>query len=229
LAGTANSAATGTSLSISDSTALDTGLQVLAATSGTGVAAASPRGSGLLGVSGSTNPAPDAVADVGVVGRADHAEAVAGVLGDSQTGAGVIGTAAGIGVLGGGGVVGLMGNTFDLTGTSVYAVSSGFPLPAPLANTALHARRKISDGGFAAYIDGRLSLRLSGRVAMARRTSVKVVAVPGLTPTMMAFAVLQSRKPGTWVSAAVPRAGSLAIYLNRPLASTAVVAWMVIG
>jgi hypothetical protein len=228
-AGMANDAATGTSLSISDPSALDAGLQVVAATTGAGVVGASPRGSGILGVSGTTNPGPYAVADVGVVGRADHAEAVSGVAGDSSTGAGVIGTANGIGVLGGGGVVGVLGNTFDLTGTAVYAISSGYPLPPPLASTALHARRAVSAGGYAAYVDGRLKLRLSGRASMASGSSSKVVSVAGLTSSMMVFAVLQSSKSGTWVRAAVPRSGSLAIYLNKALTSRAVVAWMVIG
>ena len=229
VAGQANAADVETSLSISDATSSATGLRVAAATSGAAIAGGSPRGNGVLGVSGTTDVAPDVGADIGVSGRADHPEAIAGVGGDSNTGVGVLGTAASVGVLGAGGAVGVLGNSFDLTGTSVYAVSSTYPLPAPLANTALHARRAVTAGGYAAYVDGRLKMRLSGRAAMATGTSSKTISVAGLTTTMMAFAVLQTSESGTWVRAAVPSAGVLRIYLNKALTSSAVVAWMVIG
>jgi hypothetical protein len=229
VAGQANAADVGTSLSISDSSSSASAFAVTAATTGTAVGGASPRGNGLLGVSGATDIAPYTGADIGVSGRADHPEAIAGVGGDSSTGVGVLGTADGVGVLGAGGVVGVLGNSFDLTGTSVYAVSSIYPLPAPLPNTALHARRAMSAGGYAAYIDGRLRLRLSGRATMTSGSSVKSISVSGLTSSMMVFAVLQSSESGTWVRAAVPAAGSLKIYLNKALTSSATVAWMVIG
>jgi len=229
VAGQANAANVETSLSISDVSSVATGLRVAAASSGVAIAGGSPRGNGVLGVSGTTDVAPDAGADIGVSGRADHAEAIAGVGGDSSTGVGVLGTADSVGVLGAGGQVGVLGNSFDLTGTSVYAVSSAYPLPAPLANTALHARRALSAGGYVAYVDGRLRMRLSGRASMASGTSSKAISVTGLTSTMMAFAVLQTSESATWVRAAVPSAGVLRIYLNKALTSSAVVAWMVIG
>ena len=228
-AGQANSANAETSLAISDSTSSATGLRVAAATTGVAIAGGSPRGNGVLGVSGTTDVAPDAGSDIGVSGRADHPEAIAGVGGDSSTGVGVLGTANGVGVLGAGGAVGVVGQSFDLTGTSVYAVSSVSTPPAPLPGTALHARRALTAGGYAAYIDGRLKVRLSGRAAMATGTSSKTISVPGLTATMMAFAVLQSSEAGTWVRAAVPATGVLRIYLNKALTSSAVVAWLVIG
>jgi hypothetical protein len=229
LAGKSNAANDATTLAISDANAFVTGLAVSAATTGTAVTGASPRGNGILGVSGASDAAPFTGTDIGVSGRANHPQAIAGVGGDSSTGVGVLGTAHSVGVLGGGGIVGVLGNSFDLGGTSVYAVSSLFPLPAPLPNTALHARRALSAGGYAAFVDGRLKLRLSGKASISKGAASKSISVSGLSAGMMAFAMLQTSESGTWVRAAVPATGILRIYLNKALTSSATVAWMVIG
>jgi hypothetical protein len=227
VAGDANEADAVTSLQ--NTTADEVGLSVVAAGLGAAVAGASPRGNGVLGLTGTTTPSGQTGSDSGVFGRGIGADAFAGVEGDSDDGYGVSGTSGTVGVVGAGGLVGVMGQSFDLTGTSVYAVSSGFPPPAPLPNTALHARRSVTSGGYAAYVDGRLRLRMSGRATIAAGTSSKAISVTGLTSGMMAFAMLQTSEPGTWVRTTAPSTGILRIYLNKALSTSAVVAWMIIG
>jgi hypothetical protein len=230
LAGSANSAASETTLTATTGTAADVvALNTIGAGQGSGVTGLSPRGAGVLGVSGDTSAGPYSGNDMGVSGRAAGPHAFAGVAGDSDSGYGVIGTSGGAGVLGAGAVVGVLANSFDLTGTSLYAVSSIYPLPAPAANTAAHVRRSVSAPGQALFVDGRMKLKWSGRVSLSAGATSKKIAVAGMTSSTMIFAMLQSNKPGVSVRACVASAGAVTFYLSKALPSSAVVAWMAVG
>ncbi len=231
IAGTANTAASATTLTATPTEPTDSvaALDAIGSYQGPGVTGASLRGSGVLGVSGSTHAAPYWGNDVGVSGRADHPAALAGVSGSSDTGFGVIGTAYGAGILGAGGVVGVLANGFDLTSTSLYAVSSGYPLPAPAPNTAAHVRRSVSAPGHALFVDGRMRLRWSGRVAVAAGISSKRISVSGMASGTMIFAMFQTNESGVRIRASVPTTGAVTFYFSKTMPTSSVLAWMAVG
>lgn len=231
VAGTANTADMATTLTATPAEPANSvaALNAIGSGSGPGITGASPHGSGVLGLSGETNAGPYWRPDVGVSGSAQGLDAHAGVAGDSDLGFGVLGTAGGVGVLGAGGVAGVVANGFDLTATSLYAVSSGYPLPAPAPNTAAHVRRSVSAAGHALFVDGRMRLKWSGRVSVAAGVTSKKISVAGMTSSRMIFAMLQTNEPGTWIRAAVPSTGAVTFHFSRAMPSSTVVAWMAVG
>jgi hypothetical protein len=104
VAGQANSADLVTSLT--NTTADAYALTVIAGGSGPAVVGASPRGNGVLGLTGTTSAGGQNGSDAGVFGRGIGANAFAGVDGDSDDGFGVSGTSGTVGVSGAGGLVG---------------------------------------------------------------------------------------------------------------------------
>ena len=231
LAGSANTADAATSLTATPASESESvaALACVGADLGPGITGASPRGSGVLGVSGDADAGPYWGNDVGVSGRASHAEALAGVAGDSDFGFGVLGTSGTLGVLGAGAVAGVVANSFDVSGTSLYAVSSDYPLPAPQPNTAAHVRRSVSAPGHALFVDGRLRLKWSGRVSVAAGSSRKKISVAGMTSGTMVFAMFQTSESGVWIRASVAASGAITFYFSKALPSSAVLAWMAVG
>jgi hypothetical protein len=204
-------------------------LNTVGAGLGSGVTGVSPSGAGVLGVSGDTSADAYGGNDVGVSGRAAGVDALAGVSGDSDVGFGVLGTSGGAGVFGAGAVIGVMANCFDVTGTSLYAVSSAGLPAAPAGNVAAHIKRAVTDPGHALFVDGRMRLKWSGRVAVAAGATSKKITVTGMTSGTMVFAMFQTNEAGVWVRAAIPTTNAITFAFSKALATSAVVAWMAVG
>ena len=230
LAGSVNTADVATTLTATPVVPTDAvaALNTVGSGQGPGVTGASPRGAGVLGVSGDTNVGPYWGNDVGVSGRAAGVDAIAGVSGDSDDGFGVIGLAGGVGIIGAGGVAGVVANGFNMTATALYAVSDP-TLPAPTPNTAAHIRRPVSAAGHALFVDGRMRLKWSGRVSVARGRTSKKILVTGMTGGTMIFAMFQTNESGVWIRAAVPSSGAVTFYFSKAMPSSAVLAWMAVG
>ncbi len=130
-----------------------------------------------------------------------------GVWGDSPD-SGVVGTGT-FGVEGYGGV-GIYGQA--------YGSANDIAVWAWSPNTAAYALR----------VDGKVKFSRSGRKSMSTGKAKANVYLAGVTSTSKVFAVLATSEPGRWVRAVVPAAGKFTIYLNRTLASKAVVSWFVL-
>jgi hypothetical protein len=94
------------------------------------------------------------------------------------------------------------------------------------------------DGGTALALYGRLQLSLSGRALIPKGWSHFDVLIDNgevpygwLQRESLCFANLMSYRPGVFVTHVRPNYpwGKVRIYLNKPLASSAWVAWMVVG
>jgi hypothetical protein len=141
-----------------------------------------------------------ATPNTAILGVADSVAGGAGVHGHGTVCAGVWGTTEN----GGPGVYG-----WSDTGVGVLAA-------APLTRYGL-------------WVDGRSHFKLSGRTSMTAGKRSFTKSLAGVTSSSIVIAVLQTNEAGVSVRAAVPAAGKFTVYLNKALASGAVVGWIVLN
>lgn len=157
----------------------------------------------------------------------------AGVVGQSDAGAGVVGFA---------GTVtpsptpytGVYGRS-DAGGAAARGIA-GFSdagiglLGQTNTGTGLRAYSGPSPTSIALRVTGRAVFDRSGRLTIAAGSSSVTARIP-LRPESMVLAVLQTNRPGVYVQAAVPNpgAGSFTIYLNKAVTASTVVAWQVLS
>lgn len=160
-----------------------------------------------------------------------------GVRGEATTGSGVLGVAPnGNGVEGSTTMgTGVLGVSEQGTGVMGHITLSGDGVHGHSFATAGVGVRASAEAGTALVVDGKASFSRSGRATIAAgadHVDVDLKPKGGLAGTPMCFANLQVRRAGVHVEAVrpnVPSFGKLRIYLNRPVASSTTVAWIVLG
>ena len=171
--------------------------------SGRGVRGYSGSGIGVVGHSGS-EAGNSAGGSIGVHGWAATDTTACGVNGESTAGKGVRGKAS--------------------TGVGVYGES--------VEGMGVHA---VSESGTALKVNGIASFSRSGRASVRAGRShvdVNLASNRGLSGAPLCFANLQRYKAGVFVAAVrpnYPNANQMRIYLNKTVASSIAVAWVVIN
>jgi hypothetical protein len=183
----------------------------------------------------------------GVFGFASAATGdTVGVLGEtfSDSGKGVLGWAAGDST----GVLGFSGSTSVPTArakTGVYGVATQGPSSCGVfgrTTSGQGVRGQASTGtggyfasttGLALEVAGKTSFSRSGRVTIGAGNGFVDVTVPGgLSGAPLSFANLLDYRSGVSIAAVrpnYPSGGKLRIYLNRSVASSTPIAWIVMG
>jgi len=88
----------------------------------------------------------------------------------------------------------------------------------------------LNDGsGLALEVQGPATFSRSGLATIAAKKRSVIVSFPGVTPTSMVLATLQTPAKGIAVSAAVPETDSFTIKLTKTPKVDVVVAWFVLG
>ncbi len=88
----------------------------------------------------------------------------------------------------------------------------------------------LNDGsGPALEVQGPATFSRSGVATIAAKTRSVTVSFPGVTPTSMVLATLQTVAKGVAVAAAVPTADSFTVRLTKVPKTDVVVAWFVLG
>jgi hypothetical protein len=198
---------------------------------GSAISGASDTGTGVLGLSSTgTGVVGSASADAGTGVSGEAAETGTGVFGTAGTYPGILDTTY-TGVFGwapygtdttfGAGVWGLSDNTgvYGEGGAGVYGYSSD---GAGLVGE--------SDTGYGLYVYGKVRFAdRQGRATIKRGRSSWSKSISGVTSGNVVIAVLQSSETGVWVRAAVASSGSIKVYLNKALSSSATIGWIVLG
>ena len=243
------------SIGVMGQTTSETGVAGMASAEGKGVLGQSETGTGVVGVNTTTGAtdatgvigragdltgAPTNTSEVGVYGYANSSTDAAGVLGQTLLGFGTVGTSTnGIGVFGSG-PIGVNGDGFvgvygtgrqgvlgDATpnDTGVYGwVGVGAPGTAP-AGIAVHA---AAEAAYTALnVVGKTKFSRSGRKAIAKGKSSLVVSLAGVTTSSYVIATLQTNRSGVWIRAAVPASGKFTIYLNKAVAASTYIGYLV--
>lgn len=160
---------------------------------------------------------------IGVQGTTDSSF-VPAVQGWSLSQTGVEGYVGSAGFIGSGltagedGVRGL-DDTQSGVGRGVYGYSkqgSGVLAEAPSTGVALRVK-------------GKVAFTRSGRLAITAGHSSIAKTLSGVTTSSLILAVLQTRRSGVYVIAAVPASGKFTIYLNKSVTGTTYVAYFVIN
>jgi hypothetical protein len=199
---------------------------------GSAVVAKSANEAGVYAVSGdATNAAAaDVAASTGVYGfspvAADPDFVGTGVWGDSEE-IGVYGTGS-VGVEGDAtiphdvGVVGWAGaaGTIGVLGIAAGSATPSTVPPQP-ASIGVHARADAVDRT-ALKVTGKVAFSRSGKTAIAKGASSKVITLAGVTTSSLIFAVLATNRSGRWVRAVVPATGKFTIYLNTTISTASV-------
>ncbi|HLX33945.1 MAG TPA: hypothetical protein VKR30_01735 [Candidatus Limnocylindrales bacterium] len=224
-----------------------TGVLGIAGTSGVGVQGQSDTGTGVHGESTDNTPTPDFTVpsnktgaigstgattniaantdELGVYGYADLSVNSVGVLGHSHQGVGQVGIGS-VGVIGAGswGVLG------DVGATDVGVYGNTGPSVAPSPGTGIGvAARAESTAQVALKVIGRAQFSRSGRTYVAAGTSTRKITMSGVTTSSYIIATPQTNRAGVFVQAVVPAAGSFTIYLNKIVAGTTYVGYLVIN
>lgn len=191
------------------------------------------QGTGVQGFSGPGTPPVAPSYPIGVYGEASGTDAT-GVWGDSSSAdaTGVYGEGA-IGVWGFGGW-GVFGAS-DAGGTGVYGFS-GASVPSSPAHTGVFGYSDSGTGvyalaatGTALYVNGKAKFSRSGRVAITAGHSSVSKSLAGVTTSSLIFAVMQTRRTGYYLVAAVPTSGKFTVYLNKTVSGTTYVAYFVVN
>jgi len=169
-----------------------------------------------------------------------------GVLGEtfSDSGKGVLGWAAGdsTGVLGFSGGVGVPAARprTGVYGVATQGASSRGVFGRTTSGQGVRGEATTGTGGsfastsgLALQVAGKATFSRSGRVSIgAGHGSVDVTVAGGLAGAPLCFANLLDFRSGVWVAAVrpnFPSNGTLRIYLNRTVAASTPVAWIVMG
>ncbi len=123
----------------------------------------------------------------------------------------------------------------DATGTGVYGFSGG-SVPAAPAHTGVFGYSDSGTGvyakaatGTALYVNGKAGFSRSGRVAITAGHSSVSKSLAGVTTSSLIIAVVQTRRTGYYLVAAVPAAGKFTVYLNKAVTGTTYVAYFVVN
>jgi hypothetical protein len=163
--------------------------------------------------------------DAGVYGYTGQTDVSSGVFGEGPTGVYGLGD---IGVFADGATIGLFASGYP-SGTGVHAHAGAGAPPASVTNVALMGS-VTSTNQAGIYATGRVMFpHRSGRAAFSANARTKTVSVSGMTSSNYALAVLNTYRSGVYVTAVVPAAGKITIYLNKAVTSTTYVAWFVLG
>jgi hypothetical protein len=177
---------------------------------GSAVIAKSDTEAGVYSISGDPNTAatPAQAVSTGVYGfspvPADPNVVGTGVWGDSDD----------VGVYGSGGT-GVEGDGFGTGGVGVLGWA-GTP-----ASIGVYAQADALDRT-ALRVKGKVALSRSGKTAIAKGASSKVITLAGVTTSSLIFAVLATNRSGRWVRAVVPATGKFTIYLNTTISTASV-------
>lgn len=167
---------------------------------------------------------PDYEMDTGLYGWSSGTDYASGVLGESVTGAGVLGWGQ-WGVIGWGwpGVLGSSG-----AGTGVHGHGGATNPPVQPAKTGVLAT--CAPDGVALDARGKVKFSRSSRSKyfLAGRSSLKVT-MTGVTSSSYVLATLQSKRTGIYVQSVVCSSGYFTIYLNKAVSSKTYVAFLVIN
>jgi hypothetical protein len=214
----------------------------------------SGRSTGVVGLTGGEAALdPNLNTDsVGVYGFSDDSVSSAGVWGDTFQGIGVAGT--GDWGVYGNGSIGTVGQATDSSGTGVYGFSGDdldLPFPAPSVGVVGYAGTGASAGvrghalagstygviasatnsttQYALYVNGKVKLSRSGRVAVSSSATSKAVSMTGVTTSSYVVATLQTNVSGCYVRAVVPGTNTFTIYLSKAPGKTAYVGYVVVN
>lgn len=196
-----------------------------------------PATTGVQGFSGEGSDLPPAPrGDTGVYGAAS-ADQGTGVWGEgantvTSNSAGVYGEGdTGVYGFGGWGVFGAS----DATGTGVYGFSGG-TVPAAPAHVGVFGYSDSGVGvyaraatGTALYVNGKVGFSRSGRIAIAAGHSSYTKLLAGMTSSSFVIATPQTNRAGVFVQAVVVAAGKFTIYLNKTVADTTYVGFLVVN
>jgi hypothetical protein len=183
------------------------------------------RNTGVLGAAGDTTGMATNTNEVGVYGFSDTSAGSAGVWGDTGGGVGVVATGDwGIYATGRTGIVADVGPT----GTAIYAFNGAVDAGDAPAGRAIYAKaNSTSQVAFEAV--GRVRFSRSGRVAISKGASSKVVTLSGVSTSSYVIATLQSNQSGLYVKCVVPATGKFTIVLSKACAASCVVGYFVIN
>jgi hypothetical protein len=175
-----------------------------------GVLGTSNLGTGMTGISGTTAGIAGDTSESGVYGYSDTSSNATGVWGDTNGGIGAVGTGD-WGVLGAGnvGIIALSGGSAPSYPT--YAAIFAY---APTTRNALQ-------------VNGKVALSRSGRISITAGHRQYTKTLAGVTSTSLVIATLQTLRSGIYIAAAVPAAGKFTVYLNKVVAGTTRVAFVV--
>jgi len=180
---------------------------------------------GVIGTAGAITSISTNTDEIGVYGYADVSGNSVGILGQSHKGTGVVGVGA-VGVVGAGtwGVLGDVG-----TGqVGVYGNTGANPAPNPGTGVGVVARAETT-AQIALKVFGRAQFSRSGRTYVAAGTSTRKITMTGVTTSSYIIATPQTNRAGVFVQAVVPAAGYFTIYLNKIVAGTTYVGYLVIN
>jgi hypothetical protein len=210
----------------------DTGKGVIAQTTGGVIAAQAFAGSGTP----PKTPPETYSLPTGVFGEA-AGHSPTGVWGEGGTVAsgsstGVYGEGdTGVWGFGGWGVFGAS----DATGTGVYGFS-GATVPSAPAHTGVFGYTDSGTGvyaqaatGTALYVNGKVRFSRSNVTYVAAGHSSRKVTLAGVTTSSWVIATPKTNRAGVFVQAVVPGAGYFTIYLNKTVAGTTYVGYLVIN
>ncbi len=199
--GIAGSTTTGNGVTADASDVAGYGLRATNASTGAAVWAASGDSSGAQ-----VQPNTD---ETGVYGYCDISDQYsAGVWGDSNQSAGVVGTGS-TGVVGLG-PWGVYGYSSDPTGIAIAADAG------TATTTALH-------------VNGRAHFSQSGKGSFTKTQATKSFSAPGVTSASMVLATIQANKSGLYVRGAVAGSNKVTIYLSKKPGATVRVAWLAVS
>lgn len=212
--------------------------EAVSAVSGTGVAVTA-RTNGATGVDtyvGPGSPGAAPTSPTAYYGVADGADPT-GVWGQGGTvssgsSTGVYGEGdTGVWGFGGWGVFGAS----NASGTGVYGFS-GASVPGAPAHVGVFGYSDSGVGvyaraatGTALYVNGKVRFSRSGRVAVTAGHSSITKLLAGVTTSSYVIATPQTNRAGVFVQAVVVAAGKFTIYLNKTVAGTTYVAFLVVN
>lgn len=180
---------------------------------------------GVIGTMGSQTNAATNTDETGVYGYADASNSSTGVVGHSHQGFGVFGVGA-VGVAGAGswGVLG------DVAPTQIGVYGNSGASAAPIVGGGIGVlARAETPASLALKVLGRVQFSRSGRTYIAAGASSRVVALAGVTTASYVLATMATNRAGVYVQAVVTAAGQFTIYMNKVVAGTTYVSYLVIN
>jgi hypothetical protein len=208
------------------------GVDASSAAGGFGVYGSSTKGTGVYGENGEAGQA-------GVQGADTSGGQGYGVRGTSEAGFGVYGTSMNVGVFGTGtpGVWGQIGSgdvsslprpefSAGLVGVDVTGPGNTGIWGASINGLGVFAGSKT---GVALQVHGPVQFSSSGVATVKKGSKSVTVKASAVTKSSVVLATLQKLHSGVYIEAAVPKAGSFTITLNKAATSDLRVGWFFIG
>jgi hypothetical protein len=181
--------------------------------------------SGMIGAAGDQSNVSTNTDEIGVYGYSDISTGSAGVVGQSHQGLGMVGIGS-IGVLG----LGSWGVLGDVGPTQIGVYGNTGPSAAPVVNPGVGVlARAETTAQLALRVLGRVQFSRSGRTYVSAGHSSRVITMAGVTTASYIIATPQTNRTGLFVQAVVPATGKFTIYLNKTVAATTYVGYLVIN